>query len=214
MSKNLSEYRRNYSKLELLESNISSDPFIQFKNWFEEMEIADPNFEVNAMTISNIGLDDFPKSRIVLLKEYSEEGFTFYTNYGSEKSKALADNPNVCLSFFWPELERQVIIKGKAERASEENAIAYFNSRPRESQLGAWASHQSSEIASREVLDKTLKELSLEFQGQPVPKPDFWGGFLVKPVSFEFWQGRPNRLHDRILYTQERNEWNIKRLAP
>lgn len=214
MSKNLSEYRRNYTKLELVESNISSNPFTQFKKWFEEMEIADPSFEVNAMTISNIGLDGFPKGRIVLLKDYSEEGFTFYTNYGSEKAKALSANPNVCLSFFWPELERQVIIKGQAGRASEEKAITYFNSRPRESQLGAWASHQSSEIASREVLDKTLKELSLEFEGRPVPKPDFWGGFLVKPISFEFWQGRPNRLHDRILYTQERNQWNIKRLAP
>ncbi len=214
MSKNLSDYRRNYGKMDLLEGNISKNPYIQFKEWFEDMETADPSSEVNVMTISNIGLDGFPKSRIVLLKEYSEDGFTFYTNYGSEKAKALEANPNICLSFFWPELERQVIIKGTAAKASEEKAIAYFNSRPRESQLGAWASHQSSEIASREVLDKTLRELTLKFQDQPVPKPGFWGGFQVKPISFEFWQGRPNRLHDRILYTKERKDWIIKRLAP
>lgn len=214
MSKNLADYRKNYIKGELLEGHISNDPYIQFKTWFEEMESAQTSSEVNAMNLSSIGLDGFPKNRIVLLKEYSEEGFMFYTNYGSEKAKSILENPKICLSFFWPELERQIIIKGIAEKASEEKAIIYFNSRPRESQLGAWASHQSSEIASREVLDKTLKELTLEFQGKPVPKPEFWGGFLVKPISFEFWQGRPNRLHDRIVYTEERNSWNFKRLAP
>ena len=214
MSKNLADYRRNYSKRELLEESISKDPFFQFKTWFEEMEAAKSSSEVNAMGVSSVGLDGFPKNRIVLLKEYTQEGFIFYTNYGSEKAQALVENPNTCLSFFWPELERQVIIKGIAEKSSEEKAHTYFNSRPRESQLGAWASHQSSEIASREVLDKTLRELTLEFQGKPVPKPDFWGGFLVKPISFEFWQGRPNRLHDRILYTKERKNWSFKRLAP
>ncbi len=214
MNKNLADYRKNYGKMELLEGNISKNPFIQFKEWFEDMETADPSLEVNAMNVSNIGLDGFPKSRILLLKEYSEDGFTFYTNYGSEKAKALEANPNICLSFFWPEMERQIIIKGVAEKDSVEKAIAYFNSRPRESQLGAWASHQSSEIASREVLDKTLRELTLEFQDQPVPKPEFWGGYQVKPISFEFWQGRPNRLHDRILYIKERKDWIIKRLAP
>ncbi len=214
MSKNLADYRKNYIKGELLESHISSDPFTQFKNWFEEIEATKTSSEVNAMSVSTIGIDGFPKTRILLLKEFNEEGFVFYTNYGSEKSKALFANPNTCLSFFWPELERQVIIKGTAEKDSEEKAIIYFNSRPRESQLGAWASHQSSEIASREVLDKTLNELSLEFQDKPVPKPEFWGGFIVKPISFEFWQGRPNRLHDRILYTKERKKWSFKRLAP
>ena len=214
MSKNLAAYRRNYSKGELLEENIFKDPFIQFKTWFEEMESAKTSSEVNAMSVSSIGVDGFPKSRIVLLKEFNEEGFIFYTNFGSEKAKSLLANPNSCLSFFWPQLERQVIIKGIAEKASEKKAHIYFNSRPRESQLGAWASHQSSQIASREVLDKTLRELTLEFQGKPVPKPEFWGGFLVKPISFEFWQGRPNRLHDRILYTEERKNWSFKRLAP
>ena len=214
MSKNLADYRKNYSKMELLEEHISTDPFSQFKTWFAEMEAVNSPTEVNVMNISSIGLDGFPKSRIVLLKEFSDAGFTFYTNYGSDKAKSLLANPNACLSFFWPELERQVIIKGIAEKVSEELAVEYFSSRPRESQLGAWASNQSSEIASREVLDKNLNELSLEFQDKEVPKPDFWGGFVIKPVSFEFWQGRPNRLHDRILYTKERNNWTFKRLAP
>lgn len=214
MSKNLADYRKNYSKMELLEEHISNDPFIQFKTWFAEMEVVNSPTEVNVMNISSIGLDGFPKSRIVLLKEFSDAGFTFYTNYGSDKAKSLLANPNTCLSFFWPELERQVIIKGLAEKTSEEKAIEYFSSRPRESQLGAWASNQSSEIASREVLDKKLNELILEFQDKEVPKPDFWGGFVIKPVSFEFWQGRPNRLHDRILYTKEGKNWTFKRLAP
>lgn len=214
MSKNLADYRKNYDKGELLEEYISKNPFVQFQVWFEEMENANSTSEVNAMNVSSIGLDGFPKNRIVLLKEFAEDGFVFYTNYGSDKAQSLLNNPNTCLSFFWPELERQVIIKGKAEKNSEEKAMAYFNSRPRESQLGAWASHQSSEISSREVLDKTLRELKLEFQDKPVPKPDFWGGFIVKPISFEFWQGRPNRLHDRILYTKEGKNWGFKRLAP
>ena len=214
MSKNLAHYRKNYSKMELLEEHISTDAFSQFKTWFAEMEALNSPTELNTMNVSSIGEDGFPKSRIVLLKEFSAAGFTFYTNYSSEKGKSLLANPNICLSFFWPELERQVIIKGIAEKASEEKAIEYFSSRPRESQLGAWASNQSSEIASRDVLDRTLKELTLEFQDKEVPKPEFWGGFLVKPVSFEFWQGRPNRLHDRILYTKESENWIFKRLAP
>ncbi len=214
MSKNLSDYRRNYNKMELLEQYLDKDPFVQFKSWFEEMEASNSNSEVNAMNVSSIGLDGFPKSRIVLLKEFSTEGFIFYTNFGSDKAKAIVENPKVCLSFFWPEMERQVIIKGTAEKSSEEKAREYFSSRPRGSQLGAWTSHQSSEIASREVLDKTLKELELEFQDKEIPKPEFWGGFLVKPISFEFWQGRSNRLHDRILYTEERRNWTFKRLAP
>ncbi len=200
--------------MELLEEYLEKDPFVQFKTWFEEMEGSSSNSEVNAMNVSSIGLDGFPKSRIVLLKEFNTEGFIFYTNFGSDKAKAIVENPKVCLSFFWPEMERQVIIKGTAEKSSEDKAKEYFSSRPRGSQLGAWTSHQSSEIASREVLDKTLKELELEFQDKKIPKPEFWGGFLVKPISFEFWQGRSNRLHDRILYTEERRIWTFKRLAP
>ena len=214
MSIDLSDYRKNYNKMELLEHFLDKDPFIQFRKWFDEMEASQDVSEVNAMNISSIGLDGFPKNRIVLLKEYSSNGFIFYTNYGSDKGQAILKNPKVCLSFFWPEMERQVILKGIATKSSEEKAKEYFNSRPRGSQLGAWTSHQSSEIASRQVLDNTLSELELEFQDKEIPKPDFWGGFLVKPISFEFWQGRSNRLHDRILYTEEQNNWSYKRLAP
>ena len=214
MGKNLADYRRSYTKGSLLESEISNNPFDLFSNWFEEMELQSEALEVNAMTVSTIGDDGFPKNRVVLLKEYDEDGFIFYTNYTSDKGVALLQNNHICLSFFWPALERQVIIKGIAEKSSEEKARQYFNSRPRGSQLGAWASNQSSEIASREVLEKSLQELETRFEGKDIPKPDFWGGYLVKPVSMEFWQGRASRLHDRILYEKISDSWNVKRLAP
>lgn len=214
MNKNLANYRRVYSRGELIEKEIPQNPLELFQYWFEEMEMLKNSIEVNAMTISTIGLDGFPKNRVVLLKEYGPEGFVFYTNYNSEKGVSLAKNPNICLSFFWHDLERQVIIKGKAKKSSEQLAIEYFSTRPRGSQLGAWASNQSSEIASREVLEKCLRELELEFKDKAVPKPDFWGGYIVEPISYEFWQGRPNRLHDRILYKKENNNWSLKRLAP
>lgn len=221
MSKNLADYRKNYIKGELLESEIPENPLELFQVWFEEMEMVlkyrrekNDSTEVNAMTIATIGLDGFPKSRIVLLKEYSSEGFIFYTNYTSEKGISLLNNSHACLSFFWAGLERQVIIKGKAEKTSEEKAMEYFNSRPRGSQLGALASDQSSEIESREVLDNKLRELEEEYKDKQIPKPDFWGGFLIRPENYEFWQGRSNRLHDRILYSKNKGNWNIKRLAP
>jgi len=214
MGKNLADYRKNYTKGSLLENEISNNPFELFSNWFEEMESKSDAFEVNAMTVATIGDDGFPKSRVVLLKEYDEEGFIFYTNYTSDKGLALLQNPHICLSFFWPLLERQVIIKGIAEKSSEKKAKEYFNSRPRGSQLGAWASNQSSEIASREVLDKSIEELETRFVDKEIPKPDFWGGYLVKPVSIEFWQGRSSRLHDRILFEKISNLWKVKRLAP
>ncbi|SDS64751.1 Pyridoxamine 5'-phosphate oxidase [Gillisia sp. Hel1_33_143] len=214
MGKNLADYRRNYTKGKLLEFEISSNPYQLFTNWFEEMEAQKDQHEVNAMTVSTIGDDGFPKSRVVLLKEYSEDGFIFYTNYTSEKGLAIAKNPQVCISFFWPTLERQVIIKGLAERSSEEKAEEYFRSRPKGSQLGAWASNQSSKIESREVLERKLEELKAKFNGKEIPKPQFWGGYLVRPVSIEFWQGRESRLHDRILFEKDENSWSYKRLAP
>jgi pyridoxamine 5'-phosphate oxidase len=214
MSKNLSHYRRNYDKAELIEGNLPKDPLDLFRIWFEEMDSHSDLSEVNAMTVSTIGQDGFPKSRVVLLKEFNDEGFTFYTNYTSEKAQALLNNPKVCISFFWPALERQVIIKGIAEKSSPEKSEAYFRSRPRGSQLGAWASNQSSEIASREVLEKSLQELEVKFGNEEIPKPDFWGGFIIKPENYEFWQGRPNRLHDRIYYGQINGEWQFNRLAP
>ena len=214
MSKDLQDYRQSYEKSELLESSISSDPFELFEQWFNETEAEGGSGEVNAMTMSTIGLDGFPKSRVVLLKSYSADGFVFYTNFNSEKGKAIAQNPHVCLSFFWPSTERQVIIKGLVEKVDEKTATKYYHSRPRGSQLGAWASPQSTEIASREVLENNLAEVKEKYEGQQVPKPSHWGGYIVKPVSIEFWQGRQNRLHDRIAYLKEDAKWNSKRLAP
>lgn len=214
MSKNLANYRRVYSKGKLLEAELPNNPMELFKDWFEEVEEGRDPMEVNAMTISTIGKDGYPKNRVVLLKEFTAEGFIFYTNYASDKGQALAYNPRICISFFWPQMERQVIIKGIAEKYSEEKAIEYFKSRPRGSQLGAWASSQSREIASRNVLEEKLKELEEEFKGREVPKPDSWGGYLVRPIDFEFWQGRPNRLHDRIYFSVIDTKWNFKRLAP
>ncbi|MDN3594562.1 pyridoxamine 5'-phosphate oxidase [Zunongwangia endophytica] len=214
MSRNLQDYRQSYEKSELLESSISNNPFILFEQWFNETEVEGGSGEVNAMTISTIGLDGFPKARVVLLKSYSKDGFVFYTNFNSEKGKSIANNPHVCLSFFWPSTERQVIVKGLVEKVDEETATKYYHSRPRGSQLGAWASPQSSEIASREVLEENLAEVENKYEGKEIPKPEHWGGYIVKPLSIEFWQGRQNRLHDRITFNLEDAEWNSKRLAP
>jgi len=211
----LSNYRKSYEKSELLESMIDENPMMQFQKWFYETEEFGGVEEVNAMTVSTIGLDGFPKSRIVLLKKYDEYGFTFVTNYDSEKGKALLQNPQVCLSFFWPSVERQVIIKGIAEKQTEAYSEGYFHSRPKGSQIGTVVSPQSTVIPNREFLDEKLKSLEAEYQNTDVPKPENWGGFLVKPVSIEFWQGRANRLHDRIRYTLlESGDWKIERLAP
>lgn len=214
MGKDLKNYRKNYIKGELLESNVPEDPIELFRNWFEEVEAVKDGTEANAMTLSTIGPDGFPRSRVVLLKEFEKEGMVFYTNYNSCKGESLLNNPNCCISFFWPSLERQVIMKGIAEKYSEEKAEEYFRSRPRGSQLGAWASNQSSEIASREVLEKCLKELELRFMDKEVLKPNYWGGFLIKPLTFEFWQGRENRLHDRLFFSKGQDDWELKRLAP
>jgi len=211
----LSNYRKSYEKSELLESMIDENPMMQFQKWFYETEEFGGVEEVNAMTVSTIGLDGFPKSRIVLLKKYDEYGFTFVTNYDSEKGKALLQNPQVCLSFFWPSVERQVIVKGIAEKQTEAYSEGYFHSRPKGSQIGTVVSPQSTVIPNRDFLDKKLKNLESEYQNAEVPKPENWGGVLVKPVSIEFWQGRANRLHDRIRYTLlESGDWKIERLAP
>ena len=211
----LSNYRKSYEKSALLEAEIPEDPINLFHKWFKEVEDFGGIGEVNAMTVATIGKDGFPKSRVVLLKKYNEEGFVFYTNYDSEKGKAIIENPNVCVSFFWPNLERQVIIKGIAEKTSVQDSDNYFDSRPKGSQLGAVVSNQSEIIPDREFLENKLNILEKEFENKEVKRPDFWGGFLIKPVSVEFWQGRPNRLHDRIIY-QLANEvdWTINRLSP
>jgi pyridoxamine 5'-phosphate oxidase len=211
----LSNYRKSYEKSELLENTIPEDPINLFQKWFHEVKDFGGVEEVNAMTVSSIGLDNFPKARVVLLKHYNEEGFVFYTNYNSEKGKSILQNPNVCLSFFWHSLERQVIIKGIAEKTSAIVSDNYFASRPEGSQLGAVVSDQSEVIPDRDFLETKLKALEKQWEGKQIPRPSHWGGFLVRPISVEFWQGRPNRLHDRILFTlQEDFSWKIDRLAP
>lgn len=211
----LSNYRKSYEKSELLETTIPEDPINLFNRWFHEVEDFGGTGEVNAMTVSTIGLDGFPKSRVVLLKKYSEEGFIFYTNYNSEKGKAIAQNPHICLSFFWPNMERQVIIKGIAQKTSENISDGYFDSRPDGSKLGAIVSNQSEVIPSRIFLEENLKQLENNFEGKPIPRPEHWGGYLVVPSEVEFWQGRANRLHDRIRYTNQPDYcWLIQRLAP
>ena len=212
--KDLSDYRKSYEKSELVEINLPEDPIALFQKWFHEVDDSSVH-EANAMTISTFGLDGFPKSRVVLLKRFNEEGFVFYTNYESEKGKAIAANPHICLSFFWQTLERQVIIKGLAEKVAPNLSDGYFESRPDGSKLGAIVSNQSEIIDSREVLEHRLQELEKQYEGKEIPRPEYWGGYIVKPVSIEFWQGRPNRLHDRIRYKlQEDFNWKIERLSP
>ncbi len=214
--KNLGTYRKTYTKNELLEQNLVQNPIEFFQQWFKEAEQAGGIEEVNAMSVSSIGIDGFPKTRIVLLKEITNQGFVFYTNYNSEKGQAISQNPRVCLSFFWPNLERQVIIKGEAQQAETSISDAYFASRPKGSQLGAMASNQSETVPSRAFLDEKLEALTQQYaNSESIPRPKHWGGFLVVPSTIEFWQGRPNRMHDRIRFSEQANEkWVIERLSP
>ncbi len=211
----LSNYRKIYHLNTLRKKELHEDPINQFKKWFHEAEASKVFMEPNAMTLSTYGKDDFPKSRVVLLKKFTWEGFVFYTNYLSEKGLAITENPKVCLSFFWANLERQVIIKGKAEKISPNLSDGYFEQRPRGSQLSAWASYQSKVIKNRNVLEEELKKWEKKFEGKEIPRPDHWGGYIVKPLSIEFWQGRADRMHDRIRYTlKEDFNWKIERLSP
>ncbi|RTE53403.1 pyridoxamine 5'-phosphate oxidase [Arenibacter aquaticus] len=215
MQKDLGNYRKSYEKSSLTEDVIPENPMELFQKWFYEVEASDGLDEPNAMTVSTIGLDGFPKNRVVLLKKYTYEGFIFYTNYESEKGKAIANNPKVCISFFWHNMERQIIIKGSAEKIAENLSDGYFESRPEGSKLGAVVSNQSQVIPNREYLEGKLQKLEKEYESKEIERPAYWGGFIVKPVSMEFWQGRPNRLHDRIRYSLQSNyEWKIERLAP
>jgi pyridoxamine 5'-phosphate oxidase len=215
MQEDLGKYRKVYQKEQLLETNIPENPLELFRNWFYELEAHESTDEPNAMTVATKGLDGFPKSRVVLLKRFTAEGFIFYTNYNSEKGKAIAADPRLCLSFYWPQLERQIIVKGKAEKLAENLSDGYFESRPDGSKLGAIVSPQSEVVPSREILEEGLRALEEKYRGREIPRPAFWGGFLVRPQSMEFWQGRPNRLHDRIRYElQDDWTWKIERLAP
>lgn len=215
MNNDLGNYRKSYDKGSLLETDISENPLELFQKWFFEVDQHFPQDETNAMTLSTLGEDGFPKGRVVLLKKYTHEGFIFYTNYESEKGKAIVAHPKVSLSFHWAGAERQVIIKGNAEKIATNLSDGYFESRPRGSQLGAHASLQSTVVSSREVLENQLKTLEEKFENKPIPRPEFWGGFIVKPIEIEFWQGRTNRLHDRIRYKLQSDlNWKIERLSP
>ncbi len=209
----IASIRREYSRQVLNESAVSADPVIQFASWWKEALESEVT-EVNAMTLSTVDEHNRPSSRIVLLKDFSEEGFVFFTNYNSRKAQQLLLNPYASLVFFWPELERQVRIEGRAAQTSYEANDTYFRSRPLESRIGALASPQSSVIESREVLEDRFRELSAEFQDKEISCPEHWGGFAVKPERMEFWQGRPGRLHDRICYINTNGNWEIVRLAP
>lgn len=214
MQNNLGHYRKSYESRELTEENADPNPMQQFRTWFCEADELESISEANAMAVATIGLDGFPKNRMVLLKHYDENGFVFYTNYNSEKGRAIIANPHVCLSFYWSQLERQIIIKGIAEKVNPAISDNYFSSRPKGSQLGAAVSPQS-QVISRVDLENQLKDLEKKYENTEVPRPENWGGFLVRPVSMEFWQGRPNRLHDRLRYVlQSDYNWKMERLAP
>ncbi len=210
----LSDLRVNYTKGKLLESELTSDPFPLFHGWIadaKEAEIKEPN----AMVLSTVR-DGKPSSRVLLLKGLDDRGFVFFSNYLSHKGEELALTPYAAMTFFWDKLERQVRIEGKVEKVSEEESTSYFQTRPRMSQIGAWVSNQSSVIENREILEEKMEYLSAKFGGiEPIPKPPHWGGYLLRPVQIEFWQGREGRLHDRILYTLEgEKNWSRCRLSP
>jgi pyridoxamine 5'-phosphate oxidase len=212
--KDLGSLRNEYSKAALDAKSVSQDPISQFTKWFEEA-IAAKVPEPNAMNLATINENGRPASRIVLLKGIEDYKFVFYTNYQSRKGKELDQNPACSLTFFWPELERQVRVEGVASRIDEKRSEKYFQSRPRGSQIGAWASPQSSVISDRSLLEERAKQIEAKYKGEEIlPKPNQWGGYEIDPLMVEFWQGRPSRLHDRILYTKDEGTWKINRLAP
>ncbi len=212
--KNLADLRKEYARESLDVKDVHPDPLLQFDKWFQEAVQANV-LEPNAMNLATISEQGRPTSRIVLLKGLEEGGFAFYTNYQSQKGKELALNNACALNFFWPELERQVRIEGMAHRLSADQSDKYFQSRPRGSQVGAWSSPQSAIIANRKILEDRVDEVSKKFEGQAVlPRPQQWGGYVVMPFEIEFWQGRPSRLHDRILYSLVDGQWTLHRLAP
>ncbi|MGC4129707.1 MAG: pyridoxamine 5'-phosphate oxidase [Bergeyella sp.] len=212
---NLHDHRMVYEKSQLLENQIKENPMEQFRIWFMEAQQNPEISEANAVSVSTVENDGCPRTRMVLLKSYTWEGFIFYTNYNSRKGKAIEKTHKACLHFFWPNMERQIVIKADVERIAENLSDGYFHSRPKGSQLGAAVSPQSEVIPNRDYLEKKLKKLEQEYENKEVPLPENWGGYLAKPYEIEFWQGRPNRLHDRIIYTlQEDFGWKIERLAP
>ena len=213
MPRGLSDLRKEYTRAGLQESDVANDPVEQFRGWFEEALAADLH-EPNAMTVATAMPDGRPSARVVLLKGFDGRGFVFYTNYEGRKGRELDENPRTALLFYWGELERQVRIEGSVSRVSEEESDAYYASRPRGSRLGALASEQSRAIEGREILEGRIESLEAEYEGLDVPRPAFWGGYRVEPEVFEFWQGRENRLHDRIVYRRSDGGWRTERLQP
>jgi pyridoxamine 5'-phosphate oxidase len=210
----LADLRKEYTLAGLRRANLDPDPLAQFKKWLQQAVDADVP-EPSAMTLSTVDGDGQPSSRIVLLKGLDERGFSFFTNYESRKARELAANPRASLLFLWKELERQVAIRGRVSKLSAEESETYFKMRPRGSRLGAWASHQSQVIASRDVLDEKLRQLEQKYPGEEVPRPPHWGGYVLAPAEIEFWQGRPNRLHDRFRYARQADgRWKLERLSP
>jgi pyridoxamine 5'-phosphate oxidase len=210
----LADLRRDYTRAGLSEADLLTDPLAQFQRWFDEAqraELAEPN----AMSLTTVSADGQPSSRIVLLKHVDARGFTFFTNYEGQKGVEIAANPRVGLLFYWAELERQVRITGRANQVSREESESYFRRRPRLSRLAAWVSRQSTKIPGRAVLEAELQRLEARYPGEDIPLPPYWGGYLVTPHELEFWQGRPNRLHDRLRYRRDGDApWRIERLAP
>lgn len=209
----LSDFRKEYSEKGMSRADLAADPVVEFQKWFghaTELGVAEPN----AMTLATADASGMPFQRTVLLKYFDRDGFVFFTNYESRKSRQIAANPNVSLLFPWVTLERQVIIQGRVERTSTAESMKYFMSRPRESRIGAWVSNQSEVITSRKLLLQKLSEIRDKFRDGEVPLPSFWGGFRVVPSAIEFWQGGPARLHDRFLYTRDGAGWKIDRLSP
>lgn len=209
----LNGIRRDFANKPLNEDAVHKNPFLQFSHWFEEAvnaQLLDPY----AMLISTVDADGQPHSRVVYLRSISEDGMVFYTNYNSDKGKNISASNKIAITFFWVELERQIRIEGTVEKVNEELSNQYFAARPRESQISAWASNQSENIKNREELEKNFKFFTEKFSTTEVPRPPHWGGYIVNPIKFEFWQGRPNRLHDRLVYSKTKTDWKISRVAP
>ena len=213
MEKKISQLRENYTRGGIEDSNLPGDPVVMLRRWVDEAISCEAD-EPNAMSLATVSPDGKPNVRVVLLKGIEESAIHFYTNYGSQKGKELSLNPHAAVAFWWPELERQVRIRGPVEKLGREESDMYFQTRPRESQIGAWVSEQSSAIESREALKQKVEDVSARFEGKEVPIPEFWGGYSIGIEEIEFWQGRPGRLHDRILYEIKDGDWGKKRLQP
>ncbi len=213
MARNVADLRKEYTRAGLSESDVDPEPVEQFRRWFDEALVAGLH-EPNAMIVATASPDGLPSARVVLLKGFDDRGFVFYTNYEGRKGRELEENPRAALLFYWGELERQVRIEGTASRVSEEESDAYYAGRPRGSRLGALASEQSRVVGSREVLEGRIRTLEAEYEGRDVTRPAFWGGYRVEPEAMEFWQGRENRLHDRLVYRRGDGGWKMERLQP